>query len=610
MDKGLVIVESPTKARTIGSILGKNYKVIATMGHIRDLPENEMGVDIENGFTPKYIIIPGKKKIVSYLKKEAERYDNIFLATDEDREGEAIAWHIANVIGKSPEEVKRVVFHEIIPEAIKEAFKSPRQISLNLVDSQQARRILDRIVGYTLSPFLGRGLSAGRVQSVALKLIVERERERENFVPQTYWVVKAKVIKDKHEFLMILSEIDGKKIEKYGLKDENVVNNIIEELKKGNLTVTEKKEEEKKVKPYPPFITSTLQQEASIKLGFSSSKTMVLAQQLYEGIRIDEGNVGLITYMRTDSPSVAKQARNQALKYIRDAFGDAYVPEKPHIYKGKALAQEAHEAIRPTSVFRTPERIKPFLNEQQYKLYRLIWERFVASQMKEAVVKNIKVIARNGKYGFFVEANEIIFDGFTKLWNIKIEEGEGIIAELQKDEILNVIEYLKEEHQTSPPPRYTEATLIKALEKYGIGRPSTYAPTIAILFNRGYIRREKKALVPEKIGRAVCDILEKFFPEIIRIDFTAEMEEKLDRIAEGEKKWTEILQEFYDRYKVMLEDAKEKVAEGRICPKCQSPLILKNGPYGNFLGCSKFPECKFTERIINVNNSSDRPEKK
>ncbi|MCX8082139.1 MAG: type I DNA topoisomerase [bacterium] len=621
MNKGLVIVESPTKARTIGSILGRDYRIMATMGHIRDLPEGEMGVDIANNFKPKYVLIPGKKKIVANLKKAAEQYKDIFLATDEDREGEAIAWHIANIIGKDPSDVKRVVFHEIIPESVKKAFDSPRSIYIDLVNSQQARRILDRIVGYTLSPFLGKGLSAGRVQSVALKLIVERERAIENFIPQIYWIIKVNGIKNGRDFFMTLIEIGEKKIEKYGLKDENEVDNILEDLKKGVLIVVDKKEEDKKIKPYPPFITSTLQQEASIKLGFSSSKTMVIAQQLYEGIKTDEGDIGLITYMRTDSPAIAKQARDQALKYIKGMFGNEYIPEKPHIYKGKASAQEAHEAIRPTSVFRTPDRMKQFLNEQQYKLYNLIWKRFVASQMKEAVVKNVKLIAKNGGYGFIAESNEIVFDGFTKLWNIKVDEGESVICDIQKGELLEVKEYFKEQHKTNPPPRYTEASLIKALEKNGIGRPSTYAPTISILFNRGYIKKEKNTLVPLKIGKAVCEILERFFPEIIKIDFTAEMEESLDKIAEGDKQWTDILQEFYSKYKVMLENAKEKVseyneifnrvlAENRVCPKCKASLVVKNGRYGVFLGCSNFPRCTFTERIVDAYNSSNRPKKK
>ncbi|MDD3725859.1 MAG: type I DNA topoisomerase, partial [Candidatus Ratteibacteria bacterium] len=444
--------------------------------------------------------------------------------------------------------------------------------------------------------------------------------EIESFVPQTYYLIKARIIKDGNELLMTLTDIHNKKIEKYGLNDEEVVGSIIEELQKGTLIVIDKAEEEKKMKPYPPFITSTLQQEASIKLRFSSSRTMTIAQQLYEGIKTDEGTIGLITYMRTDSPSVAQQAREQAARYIKDFFGENYIPVRPHIYKGKASAQEAHEAIRPTSVFRTPERMQKFLDEQQYKLYKLIWERFLASQMKEVVVKNIKLIAKNGEYKFMAESNEVVFDGFTKLWDIKIDRGQDIIAKVQQDEVLDVKEYLKEDHQTSPPPRYTEASLIKTLEKYGIGRPSTYAPTISILFNRHYIRREKRALVPEKIGRAVCEILERFFPEIIKIDFTAEMEEKLDKIAEGEKHWKEILREFYDKYKIMLDNAKERTSEYSeiftrvmvgeiICPECGSPMIIKKGRYGIFLGCSNFPKCKVTKRIGDVNNSSNRPKK-
>ncbi|NLG12285.1 MAG: type I DNA topoisomerase, partial [Elusimicrobia bacterium] len=588
MEKGLVIVESPTKARTIGGILGKEYKIMATMGHIRDLPKSQMGVDVKKNFTPTYVPIPGKKKVVADLKKTVKQYNDIFLATDEDREGEAIAWHIMHIIGKTPAEVKRVVFHEIVPEAIKKAFKSPRSIHLNLVDSQQTRRILDRIVGYTLSPFLGKGLSAGRVQSVTLKLIVDREREIQRFVSQAYWVIRANITKDGNDFSMILTDIKGKKIEKHGLKDIDTASNIIEDLKKGVLFVADKKESGKEIKPYPPFITSTLQQEASIKLGFSSAMTMLIAQQLYEGIQMDEENIGLITYMRTDSPSVANQARAQAEKYINEFLGAKYLPVKPPIYKGKSSAQEAHEAIRPTSVFRDPEKMRPFLSEQQYKLYELIWKRFVASQMKGASIKNIKLIAKNEQYGFLSESNEVVFDGFMRLWDVKIDTGDSIIADIKKDEILDIKEYLKEEHQTKPPQRYTEATLIKTLEKNGIGRPSTYAPTLSILFNRGYIRKEKKALIPYKIGIAVCEILEKFFPDIIKVGFTVEMEENLDKVAEGEKIWTDVLQEFYSKFTTMLEKAKEKktehheifnrvLAEGKICSKCNAPMVVKKG---------------------------------
>ncbi|MCD6221449.1 type I DNA topoisomerase, partial [bacterium] len=403
MGKGLIIVESPTKAKTISGILGKEYIITATMGHIRDLPQKEFGVDIEKNFKPKYAILPGKRKVVARIKKLTEKVDEIFMATDEDREGEAIAWHTTIAIGKKIDEVKRVAFHEIIPEAVKKSFKNPRKISIDLVNAQQARRILDRIVGYTLSPLLGkyleRGLSAGRVQSVALRLIVEREEEIENFVPKIYFVIKAEVEKNGHKIYFTLTEIDGEKIEKS--IDDKKAEEIIAQLKAGKLIASNRKEEIKKLKPFPPFITSTLQQESSIKLGFSSSKTMFLAQQLYEGIDIEGKNVGLITYMRTDSPSVAKQAQNTALKFIKENIGYEYIPEKPNVYRARAkVAQEAHEAIRPTYIYNIPEKVKKYLSSDQFKLYDLIWRRFIASQMRPAEIKNIKVVAENGKYKF------------------------------------------------------------------------------------------------------------------------------------------------------------------------------------------------------------------
>ncbi len=609
--KGLIIVESPTKAKTIGGILGSQYRIVATMGHIRDLPENEMGVKIEKNFEPKYVIMPGKKAIVANLKKAAEEHSEIYLATDEDREGEAIAWHTSYVIGKNPEEVKRVAFHEIVPEAVRDAFNSPRKISLDLVNAQQTRRILDRIVGYTISPFLGMGLSAGRVQSVALRFIVEREKEIERFVPQIYWTVKAESEKNGGRVYLTLDEINGKKIEKYDLKDAGKIDEILAELNTCTLTVTEKSETIKHITPYPPFITSTLQQESSVRLGYSSTKTMFIAQQLYEGIAIEGKNIGLITYMRTDSPSVAKIARNQAIQYIREIYGETYLPAKPHFYRSKSpSAQEAHEAIRPTSPFRTPEKMRSFLNEEQYKIYKLIWERFVASQMKEAEVSNVKLHAQNGRYGFTAVCNSVKFEGFTKLWEIKIDKGEEIVAEIQKDEVLNVLHYIKEEHQTSPPPRYTEATLIKTLEKNNIGRPSTYAPTISILLNRKYVKIEKRALIPLKIGRVVYEILMQFFTDIIKTDFTARMEDNLDRIANGERKWTDVLKEFYDAYKPLLVKAENEpdkfskifdrvLAEDKTCPNCKIPLTVKKGRYGLFLGCPNFPACRYRENIFN-----------
>jgi len=624
MGKGLIIVESPTKAKTISGILGKEYIITATMGHIRDLPQKEFGVDIEKNFKPKYTILPGKRKVVARIKKLTEKADEIFMATDEDREGEAIAWHTTIAIGKKIDEVKRVAFHEIIPEAVKKSFKNPRKISIDLVNAQQARRILDRIVGYTLSPLLGkyleRGLSAGRVQSVALRLIVEREEEIENFVPKLYFIIKAEVEKNGHKIYFTLVEIDGEKVEKN--IDDKKAEEIIEQLKDGKLTVSDKKEEVKKVIPFPPFITSTLQQESSIKLGFSSSKTMSLAQQLYEGIDIEGKNVGLITYMRTDSPSVAKQAQNSALKFIKENIGYEYIPEKPNTYRARAkVAQEAHEAIRPTYVYNTPEKVKKYLNSNQFKLYDLIWKRFVASQMRPAEIKNIKVVAENGKYKFLSERNEITFDGFMKIWPVKIEKGQVGLEKIEKGEELNVIEYRKEQHQTKPPPRYTEATLIKTLEKYGVGRPSTYAPTISTLFSRGYIRSQNRALIPLKIGRIVHQVLIKFFSDIIRIDFTAKMEEDLDKIARGEKNYIEVLNKFYSSYKKLLDNAYKKINESDIineivgkdrkCPYHNKALIVKQGKYGIFLACPEFPECKYTERVKeNVSNTRYRHRKK
>ena len=624
MGKGVIIVESPTKAKTISGILGKEYIITATMGHIRDLPQKEFGVDIEKNFKPKYAILPGKRKVVARIKKLTEKADEIFMATDEDREGEAIAWHTTIAIGKKIDEVKRVAFHEIIPEAVKKSFKNPRKISIDLVNAQQARRILDRIVGYTLSPLLGkyleRGLSAGRVQSVALRLIVEREEEIENFVPKLYFIIKAEVEKNGHKIYFTLTEIDGEKTEKS--IDDKKAEEIIEQLKAGKLTVSDKKEEVKKVIPFPPFITSTLQQESSIKLGFPSSKTMFLAQQLYEGIDIEGKNVGLITYMRTDSPSVAKQAQNSALKFIKENIGYEYIPEKPNTYRARAkVAQEAHEAIRPTYVYNTPEKVKKYLNSNQFKLYDLIWKRFVASQMRPAEIKNIKVVAENGKYKFLSERNEITFDGFMKIWPVKIEKGQVGLEKIEKGEELNVIEYRKERHQTKPPPRYTEATLIKTLEKYGVGRPSTYAPTISTLFSRGYIRSQNRTLIPLKIGRIVHQVLIKFFSDIIRIDFTAKMEEDLDKIARGEKNYIEVLNKFYSSYKKLLDNAYKKINESDIineivgkdrkCPYHNKALVVKQGKYGIFLACPEFPECKYTERVKeNVSNTRYRHRKK
>ncbi|MFN4226838.1 MAG: type I DNA topoisomerase [Candidatus Ratteibacteria bacterium] len=626
MGKELIIVESPTKAKTISGILGDDkYMVFSTMGHIRDLPENEFGVNIDDNFSPKYVIIPGKKKIVEKLKNLAKISTNIYLATDEDREGEAIAWHVVCLINKKIEETKRVTFHEIVPEAIKKAFSNPRQISLELVNAQQARRILDRIVGYKISPILGKhleiGLSAGRVQSVALKLIVEREKEIENFIPETYFIIRCEVEKDGEKVIFNLIKIGETLIEKEKIKEAQEVDKIIEKLKQGDLIITEKEEKIKKLNPLPPFITSTLQQEAINILNFSSTKTMFIAQQLYEGIEIESKNIGLITYMRTDSPSVAKSAQNQALKFIKETFGENYLPEKPNVYYTKSkVAQEAHEAIRPTSVYRTPEKIKKYLNHDQFKLYELIWKRFIASQMAPATIKNIKIAALNNIYLFELESNFVIFDGFLKLWPLKIEKGNPIVEKFEKGERLNVLKYLKVKKQTQPPSRYTESTLIKTLEKHGIGRPSTYAPTISTLYERNYVKKEKKFLVPLRMGKIVYEILNKFFPEIIEINFTAKMEEDLDKIANGEKNWIEVLKEFYDSFKLSLDrankiinkDVLNKIIIGdKKCPICNGELTIIKGKYGIFIGCSNYPNCNYNERLKeNVNNSSNRSKKR
>ncbi|MCM8818642.1 MAG: type I DNA topoisomerase [Candidatus Omnitrophica bacterium] len=625
MKKDLIIVESPTKAKTIAGIFDEKYIVFATMGHIRDLPENEFGVDIENNFTPKYVIIPGKKKIVNKLKKLVKNVSEVYLATDEDREGEAIAYHTICVLGKSIDEVKRVAFHEIVPEAVKSAFENPRKISIELVNAQQARRILDRIVGYTISPLLGKhlemGLSAGRVQSVALRLIVEREKEIESFIPQVYWVIKCEVEKNGKELVLNLIKIGEKSIEKEKIEDEKEADRIIDNLKKGKLIVSEKIEKIRDLKPLPPFITSTLQQEAVNILNFSSSKTMFIAQQLYEGIDIEGKNIGLITYMRTDSPSVAKVAQNQALKFIKEKFGEKYLPEKFNVYRSKStVSQEAHECIRPTSIYRIPEEIKKYLNSDQFKLYDLIWRRFIASQMKSAIIKNIKILAINDIYLFETEGNFVVFDGFLKLWPLKVEKGDEVIDKFEKNEVLNVKKYFKEKKQTQPPPRYTESSLIKTLEKYDIGRPSTYAPTISTLLARKYVKKEKKFFVPLKMGRIVYEILRKFFPEIIKIDFTAKMEEDLDKIAIGEKDWIEVLKTFYNNFKPSLDRANELinkdvlneiVLEDKKCPKCGGKLTIRKGKYGIFIGCINYPNCKYTEGIKeNVNNSSNRFKKR
>ena len=616
MSKKLVIVESPTKAKTIRYILGSEYTVKATLGHIRDLPKSTFGVDLET-FNPEYEILPDKKKIVAYLKKLANQSDSIFLATDEDREGEAIAWHTANILEKDINDLKRVAFHEITKNAVLESFKNPRVIDMNLVSAQQARRILDRIVGYKLSPLLGRNLSAGRVQSVALQLIVEREKEIQDFVPEPYWIIKILVEHNGKQFKMKLISVGEGKISPPGIKKKEDAEKYINEIKKHDkLMVDDVSKSLKKTGPYPPFITSSLQQEASIKLGFSSSKTMLIAQKLYEGIALEKKMpVGLITYMRTDSPAVSKIAQNQAAKFINEHFGPEYVPEKPPYYSAKmSSAQEAHEAIRPTHINYTPEYVKKYLNKDHYSLYKLIWDRFISSQMKPAEIETLSVIAKAGEYKFEAFKSKIVFDGFTKIWNIKIDAGETDIPDdITTNTWIKLIDILPEEEKTKPPSRYTEASLIKTLEKFGIGRPSTYAPTISTILRRRYVRKEKRFFVPEELGIMVSDVLSKYFSDVINVQFTAKMEEELDQIAEGKKNSIELLKEFYSGFKSSLDKAsgavdikieknidKEKEPVEKIeknCPKCGKPLIIRVSRYGKFIGCTGFPKCRYIEKI-------------
>ncbi|HOJ30517.1 MAG TPA: type I DNA topoisomerase [bacterium] len=620
MSKKLVIVESPAKARTIGYMLGSDYIVRATLGHIMDLPENNFGVDLES-FTPEYIILPGKKKVVSYLKKLAANSEAIYIATDEDREGEAIAWHTASVLDKSIEDVERVAFHEITKPAVLESFQKPRKIDMNLVSAQQTRRILDRIVGYTLSPLLGRNLSAGRVQSVALQLIVTREKEIQNFIPQPYWVIKVVVDCRGKLFKMQLVSVDNEKIQSPGITDKEKVAQYITDIKNSQqIIVSDVSRITKNTGPYPPFITSSLQQEASTKLGFASSKTMFVAQQLYEGVPIEKKTpVGLITYMRTDSPSVSKIAQHQAAKFIQETFGNEYVPDRPPYYAARVSnAQEAHEAIRPTHINFTPDHLKKHLTRDQFLLYKMIWERFIASQMKPAVVETLTIKANTGKYEFEAFKSKVVFDGFTKLWNIKIDAGEeNIPDDISEATVLELKNTEAEEKKTNPPPRYTEASLIRTLEKFGIGRPSTYAPTVSTLVKRKYVRKEKKVFVPEKLGVVVSETLSKYFPDVINVQFTAEMEKQLDEIAEGKKDGVVILKEFYGNFKPSLDKAtaemdteiktirEEKNSPGPVekieknCPKCGKPLIIRISRYGKFIGCTGFPKCRHTEKIKN-----------
>lgn len=613
MANNLVIVESPAKAKTIKQYLGKSYNVVASMGHIRDLPKSQMGVDLEHHFEPKYITIRGKGELLSKLKKEAKNAKKIYLATDPDREGEAISWHLAKLLNIDETSNCRITFNEITKNAVQTAIKEPRPIDLDLVNAQQARRVLDRIVGYQISPILWRkvkkGLSAGRVQSVATRLIVDREREIENFIPEEYWTVDAKLrTQAGEEFEASLNSCDGKKIKP---EKEPEVKAILDELAQQEFVVDNVKKGEKKRNPAPPFTTSTLQQEASRKLNFTVKRTMMAAQKLYEGAAVEgHGTVGLITYMRTDSLRLSNDAIADAREEIKTKYGDALLPGKPNVYKTKNSAQDAHEAIRPTYASIKPADLKESLPADMYKLYKLIWERFIACQMKPAVYETVNADIKAGRFGFKASGSKLVFKGYMSVYvegrDDDKTEKDKVLPPLSKDEILKLLKLLPNQHFTQPPQRFTEATLIKMLEEKGIGRPSTYAPTITTITARGYVTREKKQLLPTELGSVVTDIMTEHFPNIVGIAFTADMEKDLDEIEEGEIDWVKIVEDFYGPFEKTLKTADEKIGKVKIedeksdviCEKCGRTMVYKMGRFGKFLACPGFPECRNAKPIV------------
>lgn len=617
MAQDLVIVESPAKARTIKKFLGSKYKVEASMGHVRDLPKSQLGVDIENDFEPRYITIRGKGEIINKLKKEAQNADKVYLATDPDREGEAISWHLAYLLGIDPNSTCRIEFHEITQQAVKNAIKHPRTINMSLVYAQQARRVLDRVVGYMISPLLWRkikgGLSAGRVQSVATRMVCEREREIQEFVPEEYWTITGKFVTEAGKAFE--AAFYGTADNKIVPKNEQEVKSLVEKLETAQYTIRGVKKGIKKRSAPPPFTTSTLQQEAYRKLGFTTQKTMLIAQQLYEGVEIKgEGAVGLVTYIRTDSTRVAEQAQKEALDYIREKYGKQYLPDKPNQYKSKKGIQDAHEAIRPTSILREPESIKDSLTSDQYKLYRLIYDRFLASQMAPALYETMTVdIAGDNGYIFRAAGSRKTFAGYTIIYmegsdNESSEKEDVELPEVTEGESLKLKKLVPEQHFTQPPPRYTEASLVRALEEMGIGRPSTYAPTISTIIARGYVVREKKSLVPTELGFIVTDLMMEYFPDIVDYKFTAEMEKQLDEVEEGKKDWREIVREFYIPFQELLKKADEAISKIEIkdevsdviCDKCGVNMVIKRGRYGKFLACPNFPDCRNTKPYVEV----------
>lgn len=611
----LVIVESPAKAKTIKKFLGKGYEIVASMGHVRDLPKKRLGVNIKKNFEPSYAVIDDKKKIVEELKEKAKKCAKIFLATDPDREGEAISWHLAHILGLDLNENNRIVFNEITQTGICGGIENPRMVNLNLVDSQQARRILDRLLGFKLSPFLSqkihKGLSAGRVQSVAVRIIVDRENEIRSFKPVEYWTIEADLL-PKGSRKSFIANFHGTLKKKIEINNKEESDKILANLDGKEYKIAKIKKGKRNKSPAPPFITSTLQQEASKKLGFQAKRTMRVAQELYEGLEIESiGAIGLITYMRTDSLRISEEARKQSQELIVNTWGKKYLPSSPRYFKSKANSQDGHEAIRPSTPELTPEKVKKSLSSDQFKLYKLIWERFLASQMANCVQNTTQTDITAGDYLFKASGYIVTFDGFTVLYadESDSDESKTALPELDENTVLKLKKLESKQHFTEPPPRYNEASLIKALEEYGIGRPSTYASTISTITIREYVVRENKNFKPTELGEVVTDLLKKEFAKIVNLKFTAQMEDDLDTIEIGEKAWLEVIKGFYDEFVITLEKAKEKMKDVKIkleedktdliCDLCGKPMVIKYGKFGKFIGCSSYPDCKNIKAVSN-----------
>jgi DNA topoisomerase-1 len=618
--KNLLIVESPAKAKTIRTILGSNYTVKASVGHVRDLPKSKLGIDIDNNFEPNYITIRGKGDIIQELKKEAKKADNVFLATDPDREGEAISWHLAKILNLDENKEIRIEFNEITKEAIKNASKAPRKLNIDLVNAQQARRVLDRLVGYKISPLLWKkikkGLSAGRVQSVALKLVIDREKEIMDFKPEEYWTLELEIKKSRKKFIAkFVGYFENDKLIKVKINNQNEINKILDSIDKEKITAAKIEKSKSYSKPGPPFTTSSLQQEANRKLNFTSKKTMMVAQQLYEGVKVKgEGNVGLVTYIRTDSFRLSDEAVENAKQFILSNYGEKY--HKFRVYKkakkNESKVQDAHEAIRPTSLLRTPEKIKDSLTTDQYKLYSLIWKRALACQMADAEYDVTKVLFNNNDNIFESNGKVLVFDGFRAVYGYADEKDEKMFPEVKIDEVLEISKVIPEQHFTQPPARYTEASLIKDLEEKGIGRPSTYAPTITTITSRDYVAKEKGYLFPTDMGFLVTDMMEKYFPKIVNEKFTADLENHLDDVASGNINWRNVISNFYESFKKELDVAENEMKEIEIkdevsdvkCDNCGAFMVIKSGRFGKFLACPNYPECKNTKPL----NGKEPPE--